>query len=281
MGTLDDGYTTSNDFRIGYAEAAIYNTYGVTASVERKSKILDKFGENRDLDTGAARTVWNLGVGGGANETLQTSNTITHIVGGSGDTHTVIVEGHYLDASGNLIFHIQSKTLTATTPVALDQALARCARMYVPEGGVPTGPIDATIGSGGTAVVRIAAGDVQTQKCATSLSYRDYWVILNFGSASLASTSAEITFRLEFRPLFSPAGVAYTNPNWRPLTRDWLLGDGGRAQFPQEIPIIVPANSDVRITSTTTASNAFVTAHIDGYLAVANALADAADPDPA
>lgn len=278
MSIYDDQFTSSQDFRIAWAEAFIQDTYGSPVSVERKKKLLDKWGYNPTLDTADGQVTVSAT---GTNETLQTSNSITHIVGGSGDTHTVFVEGHYLDASGNLIFYVQSKALTSTTPVALTQPLARASRAYVPQGGAPTGPITVTIGSGGTVVLTIIAGEVQSEKCQTSLSYRDFWIIENYGAAVLTSNNASVSFQLQFRPLFAPDGTAYTNPNWRPVTRRWLLGNGGRAQFPQETPIIIPSNSDVRIIASTTANSTQVTAHIDGYLAIDLGLADAADPDPA
>ncbi len=284
MMAWSDSYTSSQDFRVAYAEADLYNRLGQSFSVEAKTKELDKFGYNGDLDAATLatrKTVANLQAGATANETLQTTNSITHIVGGSGDTQSVRVEGHYLDASGNLIFHVQNKTLTATTPVALDQAIARCSRMYVAQGGVPTGPIDATIGSGGTAVTRIAAGDVQTQKCASSTSYRDAFVVLNYGGASFGTGNARVQFRLEERPLFDNDGNAYTNPNWRPLTRDWLLSDGGSKEFPQETPIVIGPNTDFRVSAWSSSANSIVVAHIDGFLAINTELADAADPDPA
>ena len=284
MNTANDAFVTSQDFDIAWSEAFLEDTYGRPFSVERKLKQLDKFGRNTDSDAVAfadRKTVWTLGAGTGANETLQTTNSITHLQAGSGDTQSCRVEGHYLDASDNLVFKVQNVTLTAATPVALTTPLARCNRLYVEQGGIPTGPIDCTIGSGGTSVARITAGDVQTQKCATAISYRDAYVIKNFGSALIGGSSVSRTFRFEVRPLFNSSGTALTNPNWRPLTRDWLLTDGGRAQFPQETPIVIGPNTDIRISAWGTGSNAQVTAHFDGYLAVDLSLADAADPDPA
>jgi len=267
-----DAYTSSSDFRVGFAEATISNTYGTIASVETKSKLLDKFGTNVDLDAAdGAVVVSSLGT----NVARPTTNSITHIVGASGDTVDVQCEGHYLDASGNLIFHVQTQTLTEDTPVALDQPLARSSRLKVLGSTAATGPVQTTIGSGGTAVCEVPAGDNQSQKCETSISYRDYWVILNFGAAILVRKSAEVLFRLE---VASPGGL------WYPLTRDWVLTDANpRAEFPQQTPIIVPANSDVRITSDVEGStnDVQVTAHMDGYLAIDLDLVDADDPAPA
>ena len=199
------------------------------------------------------------------------NNTITHLIGASGDTHTVYVEGHYWASSNQLVFVIQSKALTEDTAVALDTPLARATRMYVTEGSsVPTGPVYARIGAGGTNMCMIEAGETQSQHCATSVSYKDFWIITNYGSAVIGANSADVEFKLEVRPWTTTAGVPITNPLWRPVTRRWLLADKGRAEFPQETPIIVGPNTDVRITALTDA-NCAVTAHIDGYLAQDNA----------
>lgn len=76
-----DSYTSSQSFMIAHAEAYISDVYGRTVSVERKNKVLDKFGQNLDLDAAdGAAVVSTLGV----NETLQTSNAITHITDTTG-----------------------------------------------------------------------------------------------------------------------------------------------------------------------------------------------------
>jgi len=266
------------DYFAGYAERFIVGNYGRNVSIEQKLKFLDKFGYNPSLDTtDGAVTVSTLGT----NETLQTTNSITHVTAGTGDTQTLFVEGHYLDANGNLIFKVQTVTLSQTTNVALTQPLARVSRAYIKEGSTLVGPVDARIGSGGTSVAEIPAGENQTQKCQTSLSYRDFYVVYNFGSAVLTSNNGSVTFEFEFRPLFDTDGTAFTNPVWRPLTKRWVLGNNASETFPQRTPIILPPNSDVRITATTTANSTIVTGFFDGYLAVDKNLADRADPAPA
>ena len=281
MGSASRSREAADYSPLRIAELIASGNSGRPVSIPVKRKGLDKFGENPDSDamTFANRqTVWNLGANSGANETLQTTNSITHVEAGSGDTQSCRVEGHYITGDGDLVFSVQNVTLTATTPVALSQPLARCTRLYVADGGIPTGPIDATIGSGGTAVARIAAGDVQTQKCATAVSYKDWWFITNFGSAVIGGASVARTFRLEVRPLFDSSGAAYSNPSWRPLTRDWLLTDGGRAEFARTAPIIIGPNTDVRISTWGTGSNAQVVANMGGYLATDLDLVDVADP---
>ena len=259
MATLDP----SKDL-LTLAEEQLEADYGREFSVVAKRKQLDKFGFASGV-TSTSFVVVSQVSGAAADPT---SNSITHVTGGSGDDHVVRVEGHYLTAAGTLVFHVQTVTLSGTTNVPLSQPLARASRAVVFDGGIPTGPINVRIGSGGTSVLTIVAGDVQTQHCKTSTSYRDAWIITNFGGAVLGSNNADVTFELQQRPLFDPSGVAYTDPNWRPMTRRWVLGNEGRAEFPQETPLLVGPNTDVRVVVKTSTGTVSVTAHVDGYLAV-------------
>lgn len=275
MGIFNDGPTFA-DTPYGLEVAVIKSTYGKVASLPDKGKFLDKWG----FVTTSSTTFVDL-TQVGTNPTLPTTNSITHITGGTGDTQVVNIEGHYLTSDGRLVFYVQNVTLNGTNNVALSQPLARATRAAVYSGGVPTGPISVRIGSGGTAVLLIAAGDAQSEKCKTAVSYKDFWIITEFGGAVLGSQNADVTFQLQQRPLFSTAGVAYTNPNWRPLTRRWVLGNEGRAQFTRATPIIVGPNTDVRIVVKTSTGTVQATGNINGYLAIDRDYIGATDPAPA
>lgn len=265
--------------KITRTENEMLGDYGRTFSVDLKRKQLDKFGKNPDLDTADGFVIVSQL---GTNPTIPTSNIINTIVSTDvGDTQDVIVEGHYLDGSGNLVFKVQTVTLTGTTDATLSQALARATRMYVPDGGPVTGTVTLDASSTATNYLQIAAGESQTQHCATSVSYRDAWFILNYGGAVLGTATAQVTFRLEHRPLFDTSGTAYSSPTWRPLTKDFVLAQNGSEQFPQETPIKVGPNTDVRLVASSSANNIVVTGYIDGYLAVDKALVNATDPSPA
>jgi hypothetical protein len=257
---------------MAFAEAYIANTYGEAVSVEAKSKPLDKFGENHNLAAASgAVVVSSLN----SNETLQTTNSITHIASANAaDTSIPInIEGHYLDADDNLIFHVQTVSTNAsdgTTPVAITQPLARCSRLKNTGATALAGTLSITIGSGGTAVNEITTSYNQSQKCQTSTSYRDYLIVMQFGAAMLGSNNSEVECKFEYKTI---GGL------WLPLTRDFLLSAATqRAQFTRSTPIIIPPNSDIRITADTNTNGTEISAHFEGFLAINIELADAADP---
>lgn len=243
----------------------IYATYGDTCSIIRKAKTLDKFGEDPDLDAADGfRPVHNLGT----DPALPTTNAIDEIVSSAADTQVVSIEGHTISGT-DLTFVTQDVTLTGTTPASLGTPLARVTRMYIKGGGVAAGNIDISEG-GVTAHARIAIGDVQTQKAWTAISSQDYYIITEYGAGYLArNANVEVQMRFEYRPLVDTDGTAITSPNWRPLTRDFILtASEGRAQFDRTIdPIIVPRNADVRMVADTNTDNTAITASFGGYLA--------------
>lgn len=249
----------------------IQSTYGVTATIEGKAKSINKWGYN---SSSAGSSTWETVQSGGGTETLLAANLITVIDSTSAsDTGTVVIEGHYLDASGNLVFHVQSVTLTGTTAVVLSQALSRCSRMYISTADVAVGTITVNAGEAGTVYNRIVAGDAQTEKCATSFSYRDFFIVTNFGSWIFANGTPRVVFRLE---------VSTDGGAWRPQARWSLRGDGSDYdRVTTAPPFIIPPNSDIRIRSSANSSGVEVGAHFSGYLAINEDYINDASPSPA
>ena len=288
MGTLNDNqhaFHVNNkeslyDFRLRQAVNQIYSTYGDVVSVEAKKKSLTKFGDNPSVST-AYETVapWQ---GTEINETFVSTNLIDSVVSSSTSdtTQTITVEGHTIDTSGNLTFVVQSVALTGRTETPLITPLARANRAYVAASGTFNTTPAALVGivsiydnTGGMASgvpsvaaatkLRIAAGDTQSQKCATSVSSTDYWIITH-ASVDIGDTTgnaAFVTAQLEIRDVANGGA-------WRPMGRVFTLWADqpgfDRAYNPY---LIVPKNHDFRVSAKANANLAEVYANVDGYLA--------------
>lgn len=258
---------------------------GSGVSVSEKAKDLLKFGRNSAVGT----SFETVGVfqGTTANEAHVSTNLIDSI---SSDDQTndvgisFVIEGHTIDASGNLTFVVQTATLDGTdarTKVALTTPLARATRLYVANSGtfnspqaVPTGNIYVYDDTDGIAAgvpstaaatkVMITAGETQSEKCATSISYKDFWFIEKI-SAAISTASGPtniITARAEIRDVFN-GGV------WRPLGRDVTLRTNENGvTFDYSPLLIIPPNHDVRLRAKTDAGSSGVFGSIQGYLAV-------------
>lgn len=266
--------------------AAVDSTVtGTGVSVVSKAKDLVKFGRNNAVGT----TFETVAVfqGTTANETFVSTNLIDSIASTDQTNDvglTITIEGHTIDASGNLTFTVQSVTLDGTdarTEVALTTPLARATRAYVANSGtfdspqaVPTGTIyvydntdGQTAGVPTTAAATklvIEAGETQSEKCATSVSYKDFWFIETI-SASISTATGPttiITARVEIRDVFN-GGV------WRPMGKDFTLFDGQNGvTFDYEPLLIVPPNHDVRLRAKTDAGSSGVYGSIQGFLAI-------------
>jgi hypothetical protein len=248
----------------------IKKTYNVDATILGKGKTLHKWGFNANSANGTWETVQD----GGGTETLLAANSITVVDSTSAsDTMTLSIEGHYLDASANLIFHVQSATLTGTTAVTLSQPLARCSRMYVTSTALAVGTVTANAGEGGTVYARIDAGSSTTEKAATTVSYRDFLIVTGFGSTILGGNNAAVRFRAELKP---KGGV------WRAQARWALRGDNtDYDRDTKSPPFIIPPNTDIRIRSSASPAGTEIGAHFDGYFAIDEAYINDASPAPA
>lgn len=274
------------DSQIAQALNEIYSSYGVIASATLKAKSLRKFGQTNSADNGVDTTV-SYFQGSVVNETFATSNSVDYIVSDdASDTQDILVEGHYFDADNNFIFATQYATLQGTTPVALATPLCRANRMRIRSGTfaspstLTAGNIyvyDATLATGVTAGVPdvaaatkcvLQAGKSTTQKCATTISYRDYWIIEGFyvsiqkGNSSTVNADADIEYR-------EIGGV------WTRLGLNLSLRSGSQSSL--RLPLvpygIIPSNSDVRAVVSSNTNSTSVTAYMNGFLAIDTASA--------
>lgn len=258
----------------------IKSTYGHEASIERKAKSLNKFGQRSSVGTTYA-TVAQL-QGSEINETQVATNLIDSAVSSnSGDTQTLTLEGHTIDGSGNLTFVVQDVTLTGQTEATLGTPLARATRAYVKNSGTfnsPQAAIAGTVyfydntdgiaaGVPNTAAATkliLSAGNTQTEKAATSVSALDYWIIKEgyFGVGRAGGSATTATFRIERRDVAN-GGV------WRPTgSLITVQVGGGSRKLSFDPAIIIPPNHDVRVVAATDANTAAVFAELRGPLAV-------------
>ena len=259
-----------NGSALALAINEINSQYNVDVTIIGKAKTLHKWGH---VDSSASGS-WETVQGGGGVETLLTANSITVVDSTSAsDTETVSIEGHYLAAGGDLVFHIQSATLTGTTAVTLSQPMARVSRINITSSELAVGTITVNAGEGGTAYAEIEALHASTEKAATTTSYRDYLIIEAFGSSILGGNNASVSFRLQIEEY---GGV------WRTIARWSLKGDS--TDYDRDVstpPLIIEPNTDIRIQSNASLAGTQVTAHFDGDFAINKAYINDASPAPA
>lgn len=268
-----------------YIEDIIERSYGDRVDLTSKGKILNKFGLNETVN-GTWETVAEF-QGSVVNETYVNTNIIDQISSSSASDNgkAFTIEGHTIDGEGNLYFAVQTVTLDGAdgrTPVALSTPLARATRMYLAASGVfdspqvePVGTIYVydntdghTLGVPNTAAatkILLVPGEAQSEKCATTISYEDYWIIDMFGCAigNSGGSAAYVTVQMEYRDIKN-GGV------WRPLGRVYTLwADQPGITLEYTVPEIVPPNHDWRVRARTNANTAQVYAEARGFLAVA------------
>lgn len=259
---LEIGSSVDNDPQIKQALTIINGTYGDIVSVEAKAKDLNKFGRRVTVGTGWETLM--TAIGSETEETILSTNAITHVVSTSvNDTDTINVEYHTI-SGGDLTFGVQSVTLAGSTPVALTTPCARVSRMYNTGSTALEGSVYAfetsTRTDAGTHAV-IPAGEQQTQKAATSISSSDYWLITGGSVTVLSKVTKYAEFRLEIRPV----GTSY----WRPISQTVGVTDTtGTIYIPLKPYGIVPPNSDIRIAVRTNTSGVDVAGGFEGYLAI-------------
>lgn len=263
------------DYWVRYAQEQVFADYGDRVSVRAKKKPLLKFGRTSDADNGSKVTLMTLPAGLYV-ETYPTTNAITTISStDSGDTTTFTIEGHTV-SSGVLTFVTQTGTLQGTTQVSLTTPLARATRLYNTGTSDWTGPIyvyetDTNSGTAGVpdtdnkVHLMVAAGNNQSEKCATSLSSTDYLFItqvyasLEKGSASTVTADIELEHRV----------VSTSSKVFRPIGMEMTLRAGGSQQaLIQFNPyVVIPANSDVRMVAVSNTNDTAISGHFNGVLA--------------
>lgn len=257
------------DWKIKHAQDVIFSAYGDKVSVDAKKKDLDKFGENLLVGT-TGNTIMTL-PSGVLSETMLTADSITHAVSTSAaDVQAFsLIEGHTYNA-GDLTFNnSNTPTLTGQTGKALTTALARLtrARLASPavgtisfyQGGAAPGGVP---GTPANVHLIIPPGEIQSQKCSTSISSVDYWIIDKFSAGMLEKTGSWVKLRIEIKPANSATG-------WYPITKWCSVTDSsGDINFLADSPLkIVPKNHDMRVFGKANASNTSVNANVGGFLA--------------
>ena len=234
-------------------ENFILTNFGDRVSISEKNKTLRKFGRNPSVGT-SFETVQQ----GGGDETYLTSNDIVRVVSdNAGDSQLVQVEGHTI-SNGELTFVIQTATLNGTTNVTLDTPLARCTRLVNLGTTDFAGTITAET-SGGTAYITVTEGN-QSEKCSTSVSNNDYYIITEFTGYCFDKSAATIEFIGELRE------VGETNKVFRRVFS--TAGSNGQPTIEYfEPPFIIPKNYDIRVRAKADGAGTDVGATFNGYLA--------------
>lgn len=254
------------DARLVQAEREIYRTFGDEVSIDAKAKSLTKFGKSAALGT-SRETVWSVG----GMETYAQSNTIDSISSSSAlDNEEILLECHTVTGTGadqQFTFLVQTVTLSGQNRVALPIPVARVSRVYNNNGTSLAGAVyvyenTAIVGGVPSDLTKVHAqiplGFQQSFKAATTFSNEDYFILTNgFGSVTYKQ-SAAVNFYLEFRmagKVFREGASVSAN------------SAGGSWQINLDPAVIIPKNSDVRITVQTDTQGAEVYASFQGYLA--------------
>ena len=256
------------DFWVHHAITEIYDSFGEV--VEVKPKSLVKFGQFINLGDGF-ETVQSQG----GNEDYQTANTIDTVSSTDASASAVVViEGQTVDDSGNFTFVEQSLALNGQAKVALSTPLARCTRVcnasspdffgdvYVYRDGATTGgvPDDAA-----TIHAVALATDQQTEKCSTTISSADYWIVTKWQASVNRRNTASVDFKLQIRR---------KNSVFRTAADLSLSNASGSHEATLRPYLIVPRNSDVRVVASSSASGTSVSAAVGGVLCTIKADTD-------
>lgn len=241
------------DYRLQHAVKNIFDNYGDTVDIWEKGKPLIKFGKNDNLSVGITHTVWLEG----GNENYLSANEIDRVVStNAGDTQTITIEGHTISGS-DFTFVTQNLTLNGTTDVNLTTNLARASRMYNTDSTDFAGTIT-VFKNGADNYLNSGTGN-QSEKCATTMSSQDYWIITGVMGCVNRNNTAKVDFELQIR---ESGGVFRTR-------YEFTGADDSGVEFVNLDPyIIAPKNSDIRVVATASASSTQVTAAIHGYLAI-------------
>jgi len=272
-----------NNWDVQQAISDIYNSFGVMTYC--KPKTLRKFGETLNADNGADTTVAKF-QGSVINETFSTTNDITHIVSDDeNDVQSLEIQGHYYDSNFRKIFTVQSVTLNGLTPVELSRSLCRVTRYKVNKVSYGNEPLDiaGNIAVYSAAGVTVTNGVVQTdakvklygdtnqsRKCASSISYYDFFVIneVSINAKKASGSTALIDYDVEYR---EEGGV------WLPMGLEGSLRTASsNVDIIQGSPylFIVPRNSDFRLIVNSSADDIPVKGFVNGFL-----LNDITDPN--
>ena len=255
------------DFDIKYALTNILTEFSDVVSLFDKSKPLTKFGRNDNIGTTSA-TIMTLPAGI-LNETYVSTNIIDTISSSdAADTQDINVEGHTIDGSGDFTFVEQTATLNGQTKVVLSTPLARINRLTNSNGVNTVGTIycyeDTPITSGvptdsEKVHCMINSTRNQSQKASTTISKNDYWLVTKLYGDILEKTASYADVVLEIRY----KGKVFLNK-----IEVGTAANGGRIEHFFKPLLVIPPNSDVRLTSTADGAGTTVSGGIQGYLGI-------------
>lgn len=243
----------NRDLGLAHAIAEIESAYGDRVSVDTKRKSLIKFGRNDSVGT-IEEMVWLLG----GMETYPTANTIDTIASdNAGDTQEVVIEGHTISGS-DLTFVTQTVDLNGTTDVSLPTPLYRASRLYNNDSTDFAGTVTVSDSNAVTNHLQTSGNNNQSLKAATSISSQDYWIVVGAVFSVNRQNSRSVDFKLQVRRVGKVFRTRFTAS---------VNSTGGSVQVDFEPHLIVPKNSDVRVTATSSGSDTGVDATLKGYLA--------------
>jgi hypothetical protein len=251
---------------VQHARHVIHNKYGDRVKVGPTDLL--KFGRTNNADSAALTTVMTL-PGAERHETLVSDNLITVVSSTSAsDTQSLSIEGHTISGT-DFTTVTQTVTLSGTSQVSLTTPLARISIMENASSSDLTGTVYAYETDSSTAGVpdtdskvhcMINAGYNQSDKCSTTLSSKEHWLIsaidASMGRATGASVAADIAIEVK------EAGGVFK------IIDEFTISSGVAFGHTYQPFLIVPANADVRLTAITTANDTSLTGSIHGMLAV-------------
>jgi len=254
------------DYWLLHAIQVIASTYGDEVSIRSKNKDLHKFGRNELI--GTTKATIQQQPAGVLHETYVSSNLINTIISTSGsDTEEVIIEGFTIDGNNDFTFIKQTLSLTGQTAKALTTNLARVVRVYNNDSTELVGVISVTETDTYTAGVpatnskvhlQMGAGAQQSAKCSTTISSDDYLILTSLYGDILSKTAAFAEIQLEIRN----KGKVFRTITFKGAS------DGHDAERGFKPYLIIPPNSDIRITAVAGSANTDIAAGIEGILVV-------------
>lgn len=251
------------DARLVQAEREIYQQYGVIASVDAKAKSLFRFGKNPDLGL-TRETLWSVG----GNEVYLSTNSISHVSSSSATDNQILrIESHTVDVNGDFDFVVQFVTLNGQNKVALTTPVSRISSLsnfnshdlvgnvYVYEDTAIVAGVPSDI----TKVhITIPAGYNQSFKAATTFD-RETFGILTQGFGGVGNKKvANIEFEFEVKPkgkMFQSGAAIVAGSN------------SSNFNVNLDPAIIIPPNSDIRVTAISDASGAEAFVNFNLYMA--------------
>ena len=251
------------DGRLVQAEREIFLQYGLEASIDAKAKSLFRFGKNPDLGL-TRETVWSTG----GHEVYVSTNTITHVSSSSAlDNQLMRLESHTVDANNDFTFVVQFVTLNGQNKVTLTTPVARVSSVNNANGIPLVGSVyvyeDTSITAGVptdlTKVhITIPQGFNQSFKGATTFDKETFGILTQgFGGVGNKQT-ANVEFEFEVRPkngVFQSGAAIIAGST------------SGNFNINLDPAIIVPPNSDIRVTAISDNAGAEAFVNFNLYMA--------------